>query len=207
MKGTTSAVKVKMATPTNGGAPTIEMAEPYVVTVTIEGVCPIFFHRYNPEAVEAKGKAGKGSKAKKSDDLESYVYRTEDGNLALPGVYLVGSIVTAAKFKQDPRSSRKSAMDLYKAGVFSLTEFADLGVADWEYVDRRRVMVQRSAVTRERPALREGWRATFELAVQLPEYIDPITLHEVISNAGRLIGVADHRPTYGRFAIVGYYYE
>ena len=30
----------------------------------------------------------------------------------------------AAKFRQDPRSQRKSAMDLYKAGVVPLTSAA-----------------------------------------------------------------------------------
>jgi hypothetical protein len=37
--------------------------------------------------------------------------------------------------------------------------------------------------------------------VVLPEYVDAGTLHEVISAAGRLIGVGDFRPTYGRFQV------
>jgi hypothetical protein len=95
-------------------------------------------------------------------------------------------------------------MDLFKAGVVSMTDLADLGIKDPDYIDRRRVLVQRNAVTRERPALREGWVATIELMVLVPEYIDRTMLLDVIGQAGRLIGVGDFRPTYGRFAVVSF---
>ncbi len=97
---------------------------PYVVDVTIEGVADILFHRWSNEAVEAKAKAAKNSKAKKEDDIESFVYRNEEGEICIPGEYLRQSIIYAAKFKQDPRSPRKSAFDLFKAGIISLTPLA-----------------------------------------------------------------------------------
>jgi hypothetical protein len=169
--------------------------------VAIEGVADILFHRWNPEAVEEKARAAKGSAAKKSDDLESYVYRTETGEIAIPGEYLRQSIIAAAKFRQDPRSPRKSAMDLYKAGVIALTPLASLGTDRWDYEDRRRVVIQRNGVNRTRPAMKAGWRTEFQLQVNLPEYIGPSMLNEVIASAGRLIGIGDFRPTYGRFAV------
>lgn len=187
--------------PTNGAAESIAFSEPYVAHVEIEGVADMLFHRWNPEAVDAKAGAAKGSKAKKTDDIESYVYRDDDGMLCVPGEYLRQAIIGAAKFRQDPRSPRKSAMDLFKAGVVSLTILAPLGTAKWDYEDRRRVVVQRSGVNRTRPAMKQGWRAEFDLQVNLPEYISPAMLNEVIASAGRLIGLGDFRPTYGRFAI------
>lgn len=187
--------------PTNSAVNTIAMTEPYIVAVTINGVADLLFHRWSNEGVEAKGKAAKGSKAKKTDDLESYVYRTDDGLLALPGEYVRQSIIHAAKFQQDPRSPRKSAMDLFKAGVISLTTLAPLGVKDWDYEDRRRVLIQRNAITRCRPAMKTGWSASFDFAIQLPEYIAPEFFNYVLVNAGRLVGVGDFRPTYGRFAV------
>lgn len=189
---------------TNDAAEDIAATSPYTVRVTIRGSSDILFHRWSNEAVAEKAAAAKGSKTKKSDNLESYVYRCDNGNIGLPGEYLRQSIIGAARYRQDPRSPRKSAMDLFKAGVVSLTTVADLGVKDADYIDRRRVLVQRSAITRERPALREGWQATIELMVLTPEYIDRTTLLEVLGNAGRLIGVGDFRPTYGRFAIVSF---
>lgn len=186
---------------TNGGAATIEMSEPYVAVVGIEGVADFLFHRWNPDAVDAKAGAAKGSKAKKSDDIESYVYRNEAGELCIPGEYLRMAIIGAAKFRQDPRSPRKSAMDLFKAGVVTLTNLASLGTKDWDYEDRRRVVIQRNGVNRTRPAMRVGWGAEFEIQVNLAEYINPQMLNETIGAAGRLIGLGDFRPTFGRYVV------
>lgn len=190
--------------PTNGAANAIEMSEPYTARVAIEGVADFLFHRWNPEAVDAKAGAAKGSKAKKTDDIESYVYRNDAGELCIPGEYLRQAIIGAAKYRQDPRSPRKSAMDLFKAGVVTLTPLASVGKSTWDYEDRRRVVVQRNGVNRTRPALKTGWRAEFDLMVNLPEYVSPQLLNEVIGAAGRLIGVGDFRPTYGRFNVTGF---
>jgi len=187
---------------TNGAEAEIGFTQPYSVKVTIEGSAPLLFHRWNVEAVAEKAKAAKGSKAKKEDNVESYVYRDEDGNLCLPGEYFRQSIIHAAKYIQDPRSPRKSAMDLFKAGLVVLTDLASLGKTDWDFLDQRRVTVQRNGLTRVRPAMQKGWRATVELQVLLPEYITREVLNAAIQNAGRLVGVGDFRPTYGRFQII-----
>lgn len=186
---------------TNGGKEAIGFSEPYLVEVSIVGTAAMLFHRWNTDHVKAKAEAAKGSKAKKSDDTESYVYRNELGELCLPGEYLRQSVLHAAKFRQDPRSPRKSAFDLFKAAIVAITDLASLGVKDWDYMDRRRVVIQRSAITRERPAMRAGWRASVQLQVLLPEYVDEATLSDVLTNAGRLVGVGDFRPTFGRFRV------
>lgn len=191
----------------NGAAHTVEMSQPYVAMIEVEGAAAFLFHAWNNEAVEAKAKAAKGSKAKKEDDLESYVYRASDGTLAIPGRHFRMSIVNAAKFQQDPRSPRKSAMDLFKAGVAVLDEYCSLGTQNWDRVDRQRVMVQRNGITRARPAMDAGWRCTVRLQVLLPEYISPQLLNETIQAAGRLMGVGDFRPSYGRFNIVSFRVE
>lgn len=186
---------------TNGGEEAISASYPYRVAVTIEGSAALLFHRWNCDAVEAKSKAAKGSAAKKTDDIESYIYRNEEGEICLPGEYLRQAIIHAAKFRQDPRSPRKSAMDLFKAAVVPLSELATLGVKDWDYEDRRRVTVQRNGITRIRPAMRAGWKCEVELMCNIPEYVDPMLLRQVIDDAGRLIGVGDFRPTFGRFTV------
>lgn len=190
--------------PTNGGASVIDATVPYVATFTIKGVADLLFHRWNVEAVEEKARAAKGSKAKKSDDVDSYVYRDDAGELCLPGEYVRQSIIHAAKFRQDPRSPRKSAMDLFKAAVVNLTPLASLGVSEWDYVHQCRVQVQRNGITRSRPAVKSGWKAEFRFMTNLPEYVGPDLLHEVLVQAGRLIGVGDFRPTYGRFSVVAF---
>ena len=149
---TKKAQVIELSAVSNGGATDIEMF-PYLVSVTITGSAPFLFHAWNIDGIEAKAKSAKGSAAKKSDAIETYVYRCEDNTIGIPGEYLRMAIVNAAKYRQDPRSPRKSAMDLYKAGIVSLTEIASLKKTDWDYVDRRRVMVQRAGITRSRPGI------------------------------------------------------
>lgn len=185
----------------NDGRGVIEQGAPYTAEVEFVGTAPFLFHRWSNEAVEAKAKAAKNSKAKKEDDLESYVYRDEKGVLSIPGEYFRQSLIHAAKYRQDPRSPRKSAMDLFKAGVVCLKEHCGLGVKEWDYIDRRRVLIQRNAITRARPAILSGWKVAGEFMVLLPEYIDPASLHETFTQAGRLVGVGDFRPTFGRFQV------
>jgi hypothetical protein len=189
---------------TNGGQTVIQSSLPYRVELELQGSSDLLFHRWNDDGVAAKAAAAKGSTAKKTDDIESYVYRNDSGCLAIPGEYLRSSIVIAAKFRQDPRSPRKSAMDLFKAGVVSMTLLADLGLKNWDYLDRRRVIIQRNAITRIRPAVQTGWKARFVLSVLVPEYINPELLKEVVDLAGRLVGVGDFRPTFGRFSVVNW---
>jgi hypothetical protein len=190
---------------TNDAEMDIQLSAPYRVRVRIQGSATLLFHAWSCEAVAEKGAAAKGSAAKKSDNIESYLPRCDDGTAGIPGSYLLGSICNsktgAAKYRQDPRSPRKSAVDLYKAGVVSLTEIASLGKMSWDFIDMRRVTIQQSAITRSRPAFKAGWEAEFELMVLLPEYIRPTDLLDVLTNAGKLTGVGDYRPTYGRFLV------
>lgn len=201
MKRSNTVEEIGGESPTNGAATGIETQMPYRVLVELQGICPILFHRWNCESVESKAKAKKGSAEKKTDDTESYVYRNDKQEICIPGEYLRGSIIAAAKFQQDPRSPRKSAADLFKAGIVSLTELSTLGAKSWDYLDKRRVCIQRNAITRSRPAMKEGWKAGFILQIQLPEYIDEALLNATIQAAGRLIGLADFRPSYGRFVV------
>lgn len=197
--------KVVNIGPVSSGAnESIEAGQPYSVAITVVGSSDMLLHRWNCESVAGKSRAAKNSKAKKTDDVESYVYRDGTGELCIPGEYLRQAIINAARFRQDPRSPRKSAMDLYKAAIIFETQLASLGSRDWDYLDSRRVVVQRNGITRTRPAMRAGWSATFDVTIILPEYVARADLHDVVTNAGRLIGVGDFRPTYGRFQITNF---
>lgn len=190
----------------NGAKPTIDTTLPYVATVTIRGVAPLLMHAWNTESVAEKAGAAKNSKAKKTDDVASYAYRTADGLLGVPGRNFHGSLCIAGKFKQDPRSSRKSMYDLCKAGLVPLDVVAPFQPAttEWDYEDRQRATVQRAAITRTRPAMREGWVLAFDVLVTLPEYFSVETVADLVNSAGRVVGLCDYRPTYGRFTVIGF---
>lgn len=192
--------------PSNDGAETIQLSAPLLVEFDLKGTVPILFHRYSVDAVEEKANSAKGSAGKKTDDTESYLWRDNDGDICLPGLYIHQSIIYTGKYYQDPRSPRKSMFDLLKAAVVPMTLNAKIngGVKDPDFMDRRRVTVQRNAITRQRPAFNEGWFATFQFQIALPEYVNGMKLHEIIVQAGRVTGTADFRPTFGRFAVTRY---
>lgn len=197
-----------LAAVSNDAADIIAFEAPYQAFIRIEGVAPVLFHAWSCDSVAAKAAAKKGSAAKKSDDLESYVHRVGDGDnrLGIPGAAFHASLIEAGRYVSDPRSPRKSARDLIKAGIIVEPKVFPFepSVKKWDYVDRRRVVIQRSAITRERPAMRTGWRVSFDVTVTSPEYIDRTLLQQIVGNAGRLVGLLDFRPTFGRFAVVGF---
>jgi hypothetical protein len=188
--------------PTNGAESVISIGTPYSVIVAIEGTTDLLLHAWNTEHVKAKAEAKKNSQAKKTDNIESYVYRNEKGFICLPGEYIRQAVIAAAKNRQDPRSPRKSAADLYKAGIIIEERLCSLGKKKWDYEDTRRVVIQRAGINRTRPAFAKGWRVEFTVTVIVSDYIKSDDLREVIEQAGRLVGVADFRPTFGRFAVV-----
>lgn len=195
---------VNLSTPTNGGQDVISTTYPISLQVTISGVADLLFHRWNCEEVEAKARAGKNSKGKKTDNIESYVWRNDKNEICLPGEYLRMSMVTAAKFKQDPRSPRKSAADLYKAGIVVLTPLASFKTQTWDYEDKRRVTIQRAGINRIRPAMRAGWTVSVEFLINTPEYISVPEFLDTLNVSGRLVGVGDFRPSFGRFTVSGH---
>ncbi|MDE2103573.1 MAG: hypothetical protein KGL39_40410 [Patescibacteria group bacterium] len=182
----------------------IELQTPYMVEAKIEGTAAMLFHRWSCEAVEEKANAAKGSKSKKTDNIESYMYRDEKGDLAIPSEYLRQAIIHAAKFKQDPRSPRKSAMDLFKAGIATIGELCSLGVKEPDYLDRRRAVIQKNAITRIRPAMLPGWKCEVSFQILLPEYISPQLMNDTLQYAGRIVGIGDFRPSFGRFQVTGF---
>ena len=193
--------------PSNGASGIFAGEKPYVAHLTIQGTAALLLHAWNVEAIEAKALASKGSSARKTDAVETYVHRDENNLICLPSEYLKMSIAEAARSKQDPRSPRKSAFELFKASVNWSREFTPIKTAkgelteEWDFIHRARVRVQLNAVTRHRPAFHTGWSATVDLLVNAPEYISPDLLHEVACMAGRFKGVGDFRPSYGRFRV------
>ena len=171
----------------------------YAVEVGLAGTAPILFHRWDDASVERKAKAAKNSASRRSDDVESYVYRTNDGEIGIPGRNFKACLREAGRSLPDPRSPRKSARDLVQSAIQVQPFIASMGRTHWDCLDTQRVLVQRNAVSRTRPMFREGWTVGFDVLVLAPEYCDPDWLHDLISRAGRFVGLGDFRPDYGRF--------
>jgi len=188
---------------TNGAEEGITATKPYTAFITLKGDAPLLFHNWNCESIAEKAGAAKGSKSKKTDDIESYVYRDADGYLGIPGKNFHGALIEAGRYQSDPRSPRKSMKDMLKAAIVPLDVVAPFHPKkqDWDYLDKQRVTIQRAGITRTRPAMLEGWQVTFRVLVTLPDYLTETVLRNLAREAGRLIGLCDFRPTYGRFGV------
>jgi hypothetical protein len=189
----------------NGASDFIEMGTPYTVDVTIEGTARMLMHTWNNEAVAEKAAAKKNSAQKKTDNLESYVIRDNKKRIVVPTLNFCASIRTAGKSFADPTSPRKSMHDRLKAIIIPDKEFGLIngGATDWDFVDSRRVVIQRSGITRQRPGFYEGWKITFRITVLEPEFLPLAKLKEIMDNAGKFQGLGDFRPTFGRYRIAG----
>lgn len=187
----------------NGASDLVALAQPYTIDVTVEGTGKMLMHCWNIEAIIEKGAAKKNSVTKKTDNLESYVLRDEKGRIVVPTLNFCASIRTAGKSFADPTSPRKSMHDRLKAIIIPENEFGLIngGTKDWDFVDRRRVVIQRAGITRERPGFYEGWKITFRITVLEPEFLPLPRLIEIMDNAGKFQGLGDFRPTFGRYRI------
>lgn len=151
------------------------------------------------------------SKRKKTDeDLMSIMaieargacWETETGEIGIPTAAVWRSIydaATAYKFG----ANVKRALGFEDMTVPLLFEgkpqSCDTFLNEPGHIDYRPVVVNRARTMRARPRV-FGWQSThtFEL---LEDVIDPRELVPVLERAGRLVGVGDWRPTYGKYAV------
>lgn len=182
----------------------VEMEIPFTVEVQIQGTTPFLFHRWSNEAVAAQAAAKKNSKVKKSDNVESYVFRNDKNSLCIPAEYVRMALINSAKYDQHPQKPRASAFDLFKAGIVCSPELCPLNdgeVYNWDFMDMRRVVIQRASITRSRPAMKTGYTIDLEITSLLPDLIDFNFLNKTLIRAGQLIGIGDFRPSFGRFTV------
>lgn len=193
----------------NGAKNLIDLTKPYRAKIQIVGTAPMLMHGWNIEAIAEKTNAKKGSDVKKTDDVESYVYRDEKKRIVMPAKNLCAGLRDAGKSFLDPASARKSMRDRIRAVVVpdEIWGIVNGGTATWDFIDRQRVTVNHAGITRSRPAFNQGWTIDFVLMVLAPEYVNPEKLYEILEHAGKFGGIGDFRPTYGRFRIGKYEVE
>lgn len=182
--------------------------EPYMVDLMISNApgCAILFHAFDVEDYRRKEGAKKGSKEKKTDNVESYVYRNEGGAICMPALNMKAAICNAAKKFKDPASTRASAKDLVRGGIVVdpfLSPFLRNGkpLKTWDAIDERGVGVNQSKVIRGRPMFTDGWQLKFDITVVDSEYISPDLIYDIISRACNFSALGDYRPDFGRFVI------
>jgi len=52
--------------------------------------------------------------------------------------------------------------------------------------------------------MQSGWKCKTNFQILLPKYISPALMNETLQYAGRIVGVGDFRPSFGRFQVTGF---
>lgn len=162
--------------------------------VRIVGVAPLLQNRFDTEASQQKGR--KRQVPTPEEDCERALYKTEDGSIYIPSMWLKAAMIKAAtdfKFQ-----GKKTYKDYIKAGLVVGPNEIPLEHDGFETFIAR-VVIQRSAVAKARPKFKD-WAAEFEIEL-LDELLEPTIVKDILSAAGRFKGIGDWRPEHGRFTV------
>lgn len=184
----------------------------YTVNVSVQGIAPLMQHRYPlPEFADlSKGGNKKTGEKDYSQEWREYLYATPEGDIYQPATHFDGAMVKAAAGYKIQGARGKTYKDLFKGNVFVSPDVILHGVKSPEnldadadkplYLDVRPVVVQRARVVRIRPCFKPGWELNFEISV-LDDQVPANVVNEVLTLAGRTVGVGDFRPRFGRFMV------
>lgn len=186
---------------------------------TIEGTRPLLMHNgrlTDPLDPFTKKLSQAAKKRNKSDDEHIAVGRIEfEGSLywdAKAGPYLPIDNLQAMLIE----GARKRKMGKEFESLVEVVEPASLDGYKIEYKGprdpegmwgaamylRKGAIVGQSRVIRTRPRFKE-WRCSFEIEI-LDDGPDPSHVERALADAGRLIGMGDWSPRYGRFQVTSF---
>ena len=183
-------------------------------TFTIEGVSPLLMHNgqladpLNEWAMKLAEVTKKRSKTEDDHRLVSDIewrgglYLDERDKPCIPGECVHSMLVKAAKaFRLGTKFLAGIIVDEQTIPLeYSGPKTVDGLQKDAAFRLRKRVKVSTSAVMRTRPRF-PNWRLTFTV-MWMPDMVDGADLRTVVEQAGRVVGLGDYRPIYGRFNVV-----
>jgi hypothetical protein len=191
----------------------------YEVDVTVRGKAAILMHAFPAANLKPSGPKRNVGETDYSLEWMDTMYATNDGFLYIPASHFEGALMNAAasfKVKGKSGATWKKIVKAYcyvnpdevplywNGGRLQAPDENLLTEPDEALsVDVQRVVVQRSAVARARLKVSAGWEAKFTIEVQ-DEQVQPNILKEIVTEAGRAVGVADYRPRYGRFDLMSF---
>lgn len=184
----------------------------YTIDCQITGVAPLLQHRYPmPELADLSKGGHKSTGAKDySDEWRASLYVDSNGMVYQPSSHIEGAMIKAAAGFKIAGKRGKSYKDLFLGNILvspdkilhGLTnpETLDLDADKPMYLDMRPVIIQRARVVRLRPTIKEGWKLDFFIDV-IDDQIPFEIVHDVLSLAGKTVGIGDYRPKFGRFLV------
>ena len=184
----------------------------YSVNVSVTGTAPLMQHRYPLPDFATVTHGGKRSSGEKdySQEWKEYLYVDSRGMIYQPSSHFEGAMLKAAGQFKIKGKRGKSFKDLFKGFIvvtpdqiphnIAMPDELDLDADKQLYVDMRPVVVMRARVVRMRPVFKAGWELSFCIEVTDDEIPNDLLL-DVLTSAGKSVGIGDYRPKFGRFMV------
>lgn len=193
----------------------------YQINARIRGTAPLLQHSFtqNHLVTLMEGASKRTGSPDYSLEWLATMYITKDNYLCQPATHIEGAIQRAATSFKMKGKGGKTWKDFIKAycyvlpdDILHLCNGQPIPAPDASLVDNptdmlsvniMRVKVQRAAVARSRLMISAGWELAFTIEVQ-DEQVRPDVAHQILSEAGRAVGIGDYRPRYGRFEVIDF---
>lgn len=178
--------------------------------IKIEGQTPYMQHRMDDQKLEDWEKNRKliieRDDLSKEDQIraEFHSYRDDKG-FYIPSDHIRGSLINAGAMVKSKVGNARKSMKNIVAGMFFIEEEKIRLPKDY-IIDKRSAVnkVVKARVICIRPRW-NSWSANFTLIID-NDTITKDTISEIISNAGKFIGIGSFRPTnngmFGRFNLI-----
>jgi hypothetical protein len=176
--------------------------------VKIKGLTALLMHRFPEEELFAL--LNKKAKKKTSEEpktpreiAEKHSYKNSDGSFYIPGAFICGAFIKASSDYKRQDSARKSLKSV-AAGAFRIyAETIPLMKSNGTKQDNFEVDIRKAtnhkvgAVAVCRPRF-DDWGCEFEVSVD-ETIIDPATVHQILEDAGRRVGIGSFRVSNGGY--------
>jgi hypothetical protein len=128
------------------------------------------------------------------------LYIGEDGAPIIPQEMMQAMLVCAAKkFKEGPQAKSGMYVKDHSKLLYDGPQSPEELYNDERFVDKRHVRIGQQSIMRTRPILHE-WEA-FTTIVFEDTIVNEDRIDEWMTTAGRIVGLGEMRPRYGRFEI------
>jgi len=188
------------------------------IKIKLTGTNPLLLHNSrlaNPLDPYARAKAEITGKRKKTDEdyarimqLEARgsVYETPDGKLGHPTQNVWRCLYDAAKSFKRGEDVKRSLIEIGDVTVPLLVNGKQIAIDAFlenpENIDYRPVTLSKRKTMRARPIVRK-WESAHEFDL-LTDILDLDVVKLIARHAGRVVGVGDWRPKFGKFeAVIG----
>lgn len=189
---------------------TSSVTDPRIISFKIRSRSPLLMNNPNEQIGMDDNTGLSVGKKKYNDDDEAKIrlYQDEGGAFYFPAVAFKKSLIKAGSGK---KFGKNFATALIRGNVFCaeqefmLTSHDGKPMKDYA-IDKRPVVVGKARVKRCRPRF-EKWGGTLALEIDVAQ-MHPKHVAELLSIAGRTIGVGDYRPEkdgdFGRFDVLSF---